>query len=186
MNAAPEVLFVGLLSALNHITSHILAIFKRQNNYRLITTGVFGLLYMGLIGHSFFTFSLASPSRQSLLRVPTVCIIGFVPHAMILAGIVFCAFIYCSAVLLSVLATPKSIRAQRGSFWTNLLVAHHNMQVSVPLMNTRLNLQTDFYTAVLRIGLTSLAMASEAVYLNEATQVTIKPRTWLEEETTGD
>ena len=56
------------------------------------------------------------------------------------------------------------------------------MQANVPLSGIRITLHMDFYTALLRTGFAIMTMASEAVYLNESRGVSIKQRTWLEED----
>ena len=179
INTSPEVLMVACLSALSHITSHILAIFDLQARFRLFSTGFFGLIYMATVSYSMWTFSFDSPS---LLRFPTVCILGFLPHIVVLIGMTMCGAIYGLAAIFAVMATPRQIRHQQGGFWNSLKIAHENMQASAPLMSLQVHRHEDFYTALIRVGCSVLALASEAVYLNETQQVVIKPRTWLEEE----
>lgn len=71
VNTTPEVLFVGFLSAMNHLTSHILAIFNLQSRLRLLNTGFWGLNFMATIIWSLWTFSIDDFPNQSLLRFPT-------------------------------------------------------------------------------------------------------------------
>ncbi|KAM0348777.1 hypothetical protein ACHAPU_004216 [Fusarium lateritium] len=56
------------------------------------------------------------------------------------------------------------------------------MQANVSLSSIRITREMDFYTALLRTGFGAITMASEAVYLNEDKGVSLKRRTWLEEE----
>lgn len=190
VNTTPEVLLVGFLSAMNHLTSHILAIFNLQGRFRLVNTGFWGLAFMSAIVWSLWTFSIDDLTNQSLLRFPTVCIIGFIPHVLVLAGMIGCSFIYVVALVLSALAPPAiednseddSTQALRSTFMKRFVTAHHNMQANVPLSNIRITLHMDFYTALLRTGFAVMTMASEAVYLNESRGVGIKQRTWLEED----
>ncbi len=192
VNTTPEVLLVGFLSAMNHLTSHILAIFGLQGRFRLANTGFWGLAFMSVIVWSLWTFSLDDITNQSLLRFPTVCIIGFIPHVLVLGGIVGCSTIYAAALILSALAPPTVEDANpddhdlqpalQSTFMRRLLAAHNNMQANVPLSSIRITLHMDFYTALLRTGFAIMTMASEAVYLNESRGVSIKQRTWLEED----
>ncbi|KFY97552.1 hypothetical protein V500_02022 [Pseudogymnoascus sp. VKM F-4518 (FW-2643)] len=182
INTPAEVLLIGFLSSMSHITSHILGIFNIQGRFRLLSTAFWGLCFMAMITRSIVDFSVDDTSNQSLLRFPTVCIIGFIPHVMILAGILLCAAIYGFAILLAALAPPHGVQSQRGSFLRNLAAAHNNMQASVPLGNIRVSLHMDFYSALLKIGFSALTMASQAVYLNESLEVNIKHQTWLEDE----
>jgi hypothetical protein len=71
VNTAPEVLLVGFLSAMNHLTSHILAIFNLQGRLRLLNTGLWGLSFMATIVWSLWTFSIEDFPNQSILRFPT-------------------------------------------------------------------------------------------------------------------
>ena len=186
VNTTPEVLLVGFLSGMNHLTSHTLGIFNLQGKFRLINTATWGLSFMAIIVYSVFTFTLEDLGAQSLLRFPTVCIIGFIPHVLVLFGIIICAAIYGTALLLSALvpleATNVADDVPAASFLERLKMAHQNMQANVPLASIRITMHMDFYTALLRTGFSIMTMASEAVYLNESRNVTIRPRTWLEDD----
>ncbi|KUJ06900.1 ubiquitin-protein ligase-like protein [Mollisia scopiformis] len=192
VNTTPEVLLVGFLSAMNHLTSHILAVFNAQGRFRLANTGFWGLSFMAAIVVSVWNFSLDDDlGTQSLLRFPTVCIIGFIPHVLVLCGIIGCSFIYVAALALSALAPPRveeangddaDVPANQSTFVRRFLAAHNNMQANVQLSSIRVTLHMDFYTALLRTGFAVMTMASEAVYLNESRGVSIKQRTWLEED----
>jgi hypothetical protein len=193
VNTTPEVLLVAFLSAMNHLTSHLLAIFNLQGRFRLINTAFWGLAFMSVITWSISTFSIDDLPNQSLLRFPTVCIVGWIPHVLVLLGIIVCLMIYGAALILSALAPPNggesnieieadSSAPSRSSFVRRLVRAHQNMQANVPLSSIRITAHMDFYTALLKAGFSIMTMASEAVYLNESRGVNIKERTWLEEE----
>lgn len=129
------------------------------------------------------SFSLEDPSTMGLFRFPTVCIIGFIPHVMVLAGILICLVIYAIALVLSALASPSGVvDGQRLTFRERLVEAHGSMQANISLSDIRISWEMDFYTALLRTGFGVITMASEAVYLNEDQGVTLKERTWLEDE----
>lgn len=181
VNTPPEVLLIAFFSAMSHMTSHLLGVFGKQAKFRLINTGFWASCFMGSIVWSAITFSLEDPVRQGFLRYPTVCIIGFIPHVMVLCGIIVCFTIYTVALLLSALATPTE--AARGmSFRERLALAHANMQANLSFSDLRITMEMDFYTALLRTGFGAITMASEAVYLNEDRGVNLKRMTWLEEE----
>ncbi|CAJ0550511.1 Ff.00g104410.m01.CDS01 [Fusarium sp. VM40] len=182
VNTSPEVLLVAFLSLMTHITSHLLGILNLQAKYRLISTGFWGLCFMASIVWAAISFDLDDPSSQSLLRFPTVCIIGFVPHVLVLLGIAICLFIYGLALLLSAISPPSTSDMASMSFRQRLAHAHENMQANVSLSSIRITREMDFYTALLRTGFGAITMASEAVYLNEDKGVSLKRRTWLEEE----
>ncbi|KAK4126065.1 hypothetical protein N657DRAFT_642826 [Parathielavia appendiculata] len=183
VNTPPEVLLVAFFSAMSHVTSHILGVFGLQSKFRLISTGFWGLCFMASLLWSALHFSADDPSAQGLLRFPTVCIIGFIPHILILCGIYACGVVYAAALSLSALATPEGeVTGERLSLRQRLVRAHGNMQANVSLSDIRIRMDMDFYTALLRAGFGAITMASEAVYLNEDHQVNLKRYTWLEDE----
>lgn len=191
VNTAAEVLLVGFLSSMNHLTSHILAIFNMQGRMRLVNTGFWGMAFMSAIAWGLWSFSMDDLSNQTLLRFPTVCIVGFIPHVAVLCGIVCCMVIYGIALILSALAPPSRDGIthdsdddipQDTSFFRRLRDAHENMQANVPLSSIRVSMHMDFYTALLKTGFSIMTMAAEAVYLNESRGVNVKERTWLEDD----
>ncbi|KAK3991394.1 protein ASI3 [Cladorrhinum sp. PSN332] len=183
VNTPPEVLVVAFLSAMGHVTSHVLGCFDVQRKYRLFSTGFWGLCFMASIAWSIGTFSIHDPSSQGLLRYPTISIMGFFPHIVILAGISACAVVYFMALTISALATPEGGNdAEQLSFKQRFAIAHNNMQANLSLSGLRIRREMDFYTALLHAGFYAITMASEAVYLNEDHRVNLKPYTWLEEE----
>ncbi|TQV93033.1 ubiquitin-protein ligase (Asi3) [Cordyceps javanica] len=181
VNTPPEVLLVAFLSSMTHLTSHILGLFDLQAKYRLVNTGFWGICFMGSIVWSAFSFDLEDPTSQGLLRFPTVCIIGFVPHVLVFGGILLCFIIYGLALLLSALSPPPNQERSSMSFRQRLIYAHENMQANVSFAEVRITRDMDFYTALLRTGFAAITMASEAVYLNEDNGVNLKRHTWLEE-----
>jgi hypothetical protein len=181
-NTPPEVLLIGFLSIMSHLTSHILGIFNLQNRLRLVSTAFWGLCFMMAISSSILSFAIDDSSKQSLLKFPTVCVIGFIPHVLVLAGIILCALIYGFALLLTVLAPPNGFGRDEQSLIQKFLLAHNNMQANITLSHFRVSMHMDFYTALLKTGFSALTMASEAVYLRENPGVKIIPLSWLEEE----
>ncbi|KAK4215675.1 hypothetical protein QBC37DRAFT_418712 [Rhypophila decipiens] len=183
VNTSPEVLLIAFLSAMNHVTSHVLGVFNLQARFRLISTGFWAMSFMACIVWSALNFSLDDAAGQGLLRYPTVSIIGFIPHVLVFCGIFVCGLIYFLTLLLSALASPEtSPEGHRLSFKDRLRHAHGNMQANVSLSEIRIRMDMDFYTALLRAGFGAITMASEAVYLNEDSHVSLKQYTWLEDE----
>lgn len=181
LNTPPEVLLIALISCLNHLSSQSLGVLGLQNRYRLINTGFWGLCFMGSFIWGFATFRFEYGLESGILRFPTVCIVGFIPHLLILLGILLCTMVYSIAVLLSVVS-PTAEYFQPLTWRERFRFAQENMQVNIQLSTISINLQEDFYSALLRIGFTALTAASEAVYLNEGRCITVGRWTWLEEE----
>ena len=181
VNTPPEVLLVAFLSTMAHITSHALGVFSLQARYRLMSTTFWGLCFMASIFWSAVTFSLEATESQSLLRFPTVCIIGFIPHVLVLSGIVVCVSVYCFALLLTTLVPPHGQNNAQATIPQRLVQAQANLQASVSLSEIRISHDMEFYTALLRAGFGAISLASEAVYLNEDSKVATPSNTWLEE-----
>lgn len=189
VNTSVEVLLVGLICTFSHITSHLLGMALLQSKYRLLQTSFWALLILGCLTNSFLHFSLDDSASQSLLRYPTVCLIGHIPHMIVLVGIVISASIYAIALAIAIASPPSfdsvdaNIPVLEGSgFWARLRAAHSNMQAHLSLNDMRITCATDFYTSLLRAGMALISMASEAVYLQEDRTVNLKTHTWLEEE----
>ncbi|WEW56855.1 hypothetical protein PRK78_002310 [Emydomyces testavorans] len=180
LNVTPELLLITLISSCNSLMSNILDVFGKQSQYRLANTTVWGLCFMASIIWGMYN-SFALGYDTAVLRFPTVCIVGFVPHLLILVGILACGSIYCLALLLTASSLPSDL-PHPTSFRERLALAHSNMQGSSHIQNIRLNVRDDFYTTLVRIGYSSLTAASEAVFLNEGKGVVAKRMTWLEED----
>ena len=181
VNTPPEVLFVALLSSFTHISSHMLGILDLQARYRLANTGFWAFCFMATLVWNAIKFDLDDPTSQGLLRFPTVCIIGLIPHILVLVGIFMCLTIYAFGLLLSALSPAADEERLPLTFRQRLFRAHQNMQANVSLSEIRITREMDIYTALLRAGFAAVTMASEAVYLNEDRGVGLKRRTWLEE-----
>lgn len=181
MNTTPEVLLMGAISALNNLSSQLLGVLGMQARYRLINTGFWGLCFMSAFVWGFFSFRPESGPEAIIMRFPTVCIVGFIPHLLILFGIIICASIYSLALVICFLSPPTEGPPPR-SLSDRFKMARENMQANAQLSSIRLDMQEDFYSALLKIGFSALTVASEAVYLNEGQRISVARLTWLEEE----
>ncbi|KKZ64395.1 hypothetical protein EMCG_09618 [[Emmonsia] crescens] len=180
LNVTPELLLIALISCCNSLSSNILDVFGRQNQGRLINTTFWGLCFMASMLLGFFEGSLLG-NDTGVLKFPTVCIVGFVPHLLILVGILTCVAIYGLALLITAFSLPSNIPTPT-SLRERISLAHGNMQGASQIRNVRLNPREDFYTTLVRIGYASLAAASDAVFLNEGKSVVARTMTWLEED----
>ncbi|EAW06736.1 putative ubiquitin-protein ligase (Asi3) [Aspergillus clavatus NRRL 1] len=180
MNVTPELLLIALISCCNSLTSNILDVLGKQSRYRLFNTAFWGLCFMSAMVWGLLTGSPVG-SDAGVLKFPTVCIVGFVPHLLILLGIVTCGIIYALALAITAFSLPPDM-GQPLSLRQRFSLAHENMQGANQIRNIRFNWHEDFYTTLLRIGYTSLTAASEAVFLNEGKTVVARRMTWLEEE----
>jgi hypothetical protein len=185
LNVTPEVLLISLISALANLSSNILAIIDKRKKWRLVNTGIWGVAYLVAFVWSIgrWWISEEDPDEIISFRFPTVFVIGFIPHLMIIFGIVTCAGIYGFALLIMTFSRlPGQPRAQ--SIKERFIQAYHNMQANVYLAsgeNIRFSWTDDFYSSLLKAGFTILTCASEAVYLNESTNVQVRHHTWLEQ-----
>lgn len=180
-NTTPEVLLVALISSLSHLTSQVLGVFDLQARYRLWSTGFWGLTFIGILIWSSMKFPVDSDASIDILRFPTVCIVGFVPHVLILIGIGICAIIYFLALaLMAFSAVSQSGRPLTPG--QRLEMARENLQANMHFSSIRVNRKEDFFSTLLKVGFTALTAASEAVFLNEGRPVGIRRWTWLEED----
>ena len=180
LNTPPENLLMGLISSLNHLSSHILGVFDKQHSFRLINTTIWGICFMTAFVWGFLSVRPESAPDNIILRFPTVCIVGFIPHLLILVGIVACSVIYTFAILLCLFSPPSDVA--QLPFLQRLRWAVDNMQVNSQLSSIRLQMHQDFYTVLLHVGFQALTVASEAVYLQEWPGVSVARWTWLEEQ----
>ncbi|KAB8263298.1 hypothetical protein BDV32DRAFT_119155 [Aspergillus pseudonomiae] len=180
MNVTPELLLIALISCCNSLTSNVLDVFGKQSRYRLFNTAFWGLCFMSTMAWGLLKGSSVG-SENVVLKFPTVCIVGFVPHLLILSGIITCAVIYMLALLVTAFSLPADT-PQPLSLRERFALAHENMQGATQFHNIRFNRHEDFYTTLLRIGYTALTAASEAVFLNEGKGVVARSMTWLEED----
>lgn len=180
MNVTPELLLIALISCCNSLTSNVLDVFGKQSRYRLFNTAFWGLCFMSTMAWGLVKGSSVG-SENVVLKFPTVCIVGFVPHLLILSGIITCAVIYMLALLITAFSLPVDT-PQPLSLRERFTLAHENMQGATQFHNIRFNRHEDFYTTLLRIGYTALTAASEAVFLNEGKGVVARSMTWLEED----
>lgn len=192
VNVPPEVLIISLISSISHFASNALAIAGVRSRYRLVTTTIWGLAYMATFSWSFvkLTSRITDPSQSpvGILRFPTVCIVGFIPHLLILAGIFTCGLIYLLALFITVLSPPPGQPASL-TLRERFTVAYNNLHANIHLSATTpltINWHEDFYTAILKVGFTVLTAASEAVFLNEGTKVHVHPMTWIEKKRLED
>ncbi|KAJ5083433.1 hypothetical protein N7456_012860 [Penicillium angulare] len=180
MNVTPELLLIVLISCFNSLSSHILAVFGKQSHYRLFNTALWGAGFMFAM-----CWGLEAGPPVSLdtgvLRFPTVCIVGFIPHLLVLFGIFTCLAIYGLALTITAFALPVE-NAHQLSIRERFMEAHENMQGSNQIRSIRINHHEDFYTTLLRVGYVALTAASEAVFLNEGKAVIARQMTWLEQD----
>lgn len=192
VNVPPEVLLISLISSVSHLVSNMLAIAGVRARYRLVTTTIWGLAYMATFSWSFMKLAsrIADPTQShvGILRFPTVCIVGFIPHLLILAGTAACGLVYGLALIITVFSpppgTPESLTVrERFEIAYNNLHANIHLSASTPLT---VSWTEDFYTAILKVGFTVLTAASEAVFLNEGTKVHVPSMTWIEKKRLQD
>ena len=89
MNVTPELLLIALISCCNSASSHMLDIFGKQSRYRLFNTALWGACFMAAMSWGLDAGPPVS-LETGVLRFPTVCIVGFIPHIMVLGGITIC------------------------------------------------------------------------------------------------
>ncbi|KAL1629099.1 hypothetical protein SLS56_005653 [Neofusicoccum ribis] len=185
LNVPPEVLVMAVVSSLSHLSSNILAVLGLRTRFRLVNTGVWGVAYMVVFVWTFLRMTGAIesiPNDLGILRIPTVCLVGFIPHLLILVGLLACALIYGLALVVTAFNLPSGTE-QNLTLKERFRTAYGNLQANVHFSGSTpisVSWADDFYTALLKIGFTVLTAASEAVFLNEGTPIRVSEMTWLE------
>ncbi|QDS73540.1 hypothetical protein FKW77_009674 [Venturia effusa] len=183
MNVSPEMLMISLLWACNNLTSMVLSVFDLRNKYRLLNTGFWGVTYFIAIGWSIFHLYTSDIASETwIFRFPTVFLVGFLPHVVVIVGILICGAVYAVALLLTAASLPATLErshtiAERFSAAVRMLNANVHFSHATPL---RFRMSDDFYTTLLTTGFAILTAASEAVYLNEGAKVHLNNLTWIE------
>src|ERR1700761_1986875 len=99
MNVTQEVLLISLISALSNLSSNILAVFGKRKKWRLVNTAVWGFAYMGAFVWGIYKVITEEDYEAWNFRFPTVFVIGFIPHLLIISGMIGCAAIYAFALI---------------------------------------------------------------------------------------
>lgn len=186
LNVPPEVLLVCLISCFSHLSSALLAVSGKRDKVRLVNTGIWACCYMAAFIWSFariFMRPIESVGDLGVLRFPTVCVVGFIPHLIILVGIVVCSAIYGLALLFTAMSVPADAGADL-TLRQRFTWAYQNLQANVQFSQAsaiRIKMSEDFYNALLKVGFNVLTAASEAVYLKEGSKVHVAQMTWLEQ-----
>jgi hypothetical protein len=181
MNVTQEVLLISLISALFNLTCNILAIFGKRKKWRFVNTAVWGFANMIAFSWGIYRIFAEETYDDWTFRFPTVFVIGFIPHVLIISGILCCGFIYSLALLLMTISAPPGPTSI--TLKERFSRAYDNLQANFYLRtgeNIRFSWEDDFYSTLLKVGFSVLTCASEAVYLNESTNVSVSESTWLE------
>ncbi|EON60852.1 hypothetical protein W97_00062 [Coniosporium apollinis CBS 100218] len=183
MNVPAEVLLISLISCFSHLSSNVLAAIGLRTRFRFVNTAIWGIAYMVALVWSLSRFMTSDKINDiGILRFPTVCIVGFIPHLLIFLGMLACAAVYGIAILLTAAALPPGSHPR--SLRERLTAAYDNLQANMLLSTSphiEFSWQNDFYSTLLKTGFVILTAASEAVYLQESAAVRVSQTTWLEE-----
>ena len=184
-NTSPDMLLIALIWALSSMSSMVWGVFGKRHKYRLIDTGFWGIAYFAAISRSIFLMWKHIPEHELFWsgRIPLILLMGFIPHFLVVSGMITCAFIYGAALIATTFSLPPAA-GEPTSFKERLSLAYSNLQANVHFSNAGpvgFKLTDDFYTALLNTGFTILTAASEAVYLNEGVKLRVNNSTWLEQ-----
>lgn len=183
MNVSPEMLMISFLWACNNLSSMIMSVFGLRNRYRLLHTGFWGITYFVAIGWSIFHLYTSSTASDTwIFRFPTVFLVGFLPHLVVILGMLVCLTVYIVALFLTAASLPSTGDSPHG-IAGRFAAAYRNLNANVHFSHAtplRFRMSDDFYTTLLTTGFAILTAASEAVYLNEGAKVRISSLTWVE------
>ena len=188
MNVTPEVLLITLISSVSNLLSNILAVLGLRKRLRLINTTVLGVTYMAVFAWSLVRLWISAVAEnvteQWLFRFPTVFIVGYIPHVLLILGMGSCAVVYGLAFLITALSPPPGQGPPPRNWHERITAAYRNLQANVYLSTGNpitFSWEDDFFTTVLKAGFAFVTAASDAVYLNEGAKVRVQNLTWLED-----
>ncbi|KAL6450120.1 ASI3 Probable ERAD-associated E3 ubiquitin-protein ligase ASI1 [Candida maltosa Xu316] len=159
-----QVLLTTLFSILNHLNIHIGAILN-GNKYRLIPSSIFGM--------TFLTYFLSlCINSWDFLQFPFILILTFTPQVLIFLAI----------FLLAVVVNGFKLQGLNyASFFLHESANDVGDEDSNSFINTlNINLNDDFYTALLNIGILAITSAGKSSYITELSSVNLDSDTWVE------
>lgn len=145
-----EILVLSLCACLSHLALHLQAVF---NSYK------YRLWFSTLFGGTFLLYFAFSIYNGTVLRFPTICILGYFPQLIMCCVVLICLVLYTLARVFS------------GSSAENMRNSLHSVNIEPT---------DDFYTCLMKFGTISLTSATRATYLSENSSLYLSRSTWLE------
>lgn len=166
-----QVLLTTLFLILNHLNIHIGAIIN-DNKYRLIPLTVLGMTFLGYFVSLFI-------NSWDFLQFPFILILTFTPQVLIL-------FIICVSLAIFLLAIMVNGFKLQGLNYASFFLhetVYEDGEEEEPnsiIKNLNIDLNDDFYTALLNIGVMAITLAGRSSYITELSLVTLEKDTWVE------
>ncbi|EGW33923.1 uncharacterized protein SPAPADRAFT_135096 [Spathaspora passalidarum NRRL Y-27907] len=159
-----QVLLATLFSIFNHLNIHIGALIN-NNKYRLIPSTI--------IGMAFLTYFISTFSQWKVLQFPFILILTFTPQVLIL-GIIFISFtIFIIAIMINGFEL-------KGLNYASFFLHELNEEEDEDTLSLNINLNDDFYTALLNVGILAITSAGKSSYITELSLITVDNDTWIE------
>lgn len=165
-----QVLLTTLFLILNHLNIHIGAIIN-DNKYRLIPLTVFGMTFLGYFISSF-------TNGWGFLQFPLILVLTFTPQVLIL-------FIILISLAIFLLAVVVNGFRLRGLNYASLFMRDSRNELdeedtNLLIKNLNINLNDDFYTALLNVGILAITLAGRSSYITELSLVNLEDETWVD------
>lgn len=149
---------------------HIGAIIN-DNKYRLIPLTVFGMTFLGYFISSF-------TNGWGFLQFPLILVLTFTPQVLIL-------FIILISLAIFLLAVVVNGFRLRGLNYASLFMRDSRNELdeedtNLLIKNLNINLNDDFYTALLNVGILAITLAGRSSYITELSLVNLEDETWVD------
>ncbi|KTW28459.1 hypothetical protein T552_01720 [Pneumocystis carinii B80] len=153
-----EMIVITFLSVFGILLSQFLCLFNIER-FKLISSTIIGCSFL-----SYFSWSIYN--GRGLHFSTTVCV-SFIPHLIT----IFVIIISLMISLLVRLIVNHSSNLRTDIFNGTIFVGN----------NLGLDMSDDFFGLLLKFGMLALTSAQEAVFLNEAEEIKLVEKTWIEE-----
>ncbi|QSL65634.1 hypothetical protein MERGE_002947 [Pneumocystis wakefieldiae] len=153
-----EMIVITFLSVFGILLSQFLCLFNIER-FKLISSTIIGCSFL-----SYFSWSIYN--GRGLHFSTTVCV-SFIPHLIT----IFVIIVSLMISLLVRLIVNHSSNLRTDIFNGTIFVGN----------NLGLDMSDDFFGLLLKFGVMALTSAQEAVFLNEAEEIKLVEKTWIEE-----
>lgn len=153
-----EMIVITFLSVLGILSTQFLCLFNIER-FKLISSTIIGCCFL-----SYFSWSIYN--GRGLYFSTTVCV-SFIPHLITIFVIIVSLMISLSVRLF----VNHSSNLRTDIFNGTIFVGN----------NLGLDMSDDFFGLLLKFGMITLTSAQEAVFLNEAEEIKLVEKTWIEE-----
>ncbi|KAG4305590.1 hypothetical protein PORY_001146 [Pneumocystis oryctolagi] len=155
-----EMIFITFLSVFGILLTQFLCLFNIER-FKLISSTIIGCSFL-----SYFSWSIYNGRGLYFSTSKAICV-SFIPHLIT----IFVIIVSLMISLIVRLIVNHSSNLRTDIFNGTIFVGN----------NLGLDMSDDFFGLLLKFGMIALTSAQEAVFLNEAEEIKLVEKTWIEE-----